>query len=134
MDKEYKSYAKTYWVVWIILITALFILFSLRIFFSIHLYLLDFFTLFIFFGTGISLNVLRLVHHTRFFNYLKKNHYEKWKEVTTPTQGGLNYSPDYYYISSAYEFLFSEETLNDPRKDLIPLIIIYKQESQEKNC
>ena len=105
MNIEYKSYANRYWILWIILIT---VFFTGNIF---KIYLLkDIPFVIFFFGILIILGVINLVYNIKLLNYLKKNHYEKWEELTTIPGFGSGFSNGF----RQFGFLFSNETLEDP--------------------
>ena len=112
MDKEYKSYSWIYWISWIILIILSFITFFLgkifKIYFLQDIPLIMFFFVF-FMILFIFLGVFYNVTHARLLSYLKKNHYEKWKELTTIQHLGSGY----YNGKRIRKFLYSKETLND---------------------
>ena len=96
MDKEYKSYAGIYWKLWFIFI----IVFLVGNIFKIYL-LRDIPFDISFFGIFIILGVINAVECMKLEKYLEKNHYEKWKELSTSGK-------------RSREFLSSKDTLNDP--------------------
>jgi len=106
MNKEYKSYSKIYWILWFILI----MLFFLGKIFKIYLLKdIPFFGYF-FVITFSFIMIIGLVSNGKLLNYLKKNHYEKWEELTTIQYLGSGLSNGF----RLRKFLKSKETLNDP--------------------
>ena len=106
MNTEYKSYARVCWRLWFIL----FIGFFLGKIFKIHILKGIPFFLYWFVITFSFVIVIALIAQGKLLNYLKKNHYEKWEEITTiPNLGsGLYNGP------RLSKFLKSEYILNDP--------------------
>jgi len=104
LDKEYKSYANICWILWFIFITA----FVTGNIFKIYLLKDIPFDIFMF-GLFIIVGVFYSVSHMRLLNYLKKNHYEKWKELTTTLYFGSGSTNGMRVM----DFLDSKETLDD---------------------
>ena len=101
IKKEYKSYAKIYWIVWLIFSIA----YLLGVLFNIYSFKEQIIISWFFILGGI-----KWVYYMKLLNYLEKNHYEKWKELTTcPVLG-----PGFNNYSRMGKFFDSQETFDDP--------------------
>ena len=102
MDKEYKSYAKIYWIIYLIL---------MAVFFLGDIFKMIPLTLIYPFAICFIIIIIGQVDLVRVRSYLKKNHYAKWKEITTSYSGYLGFG--FFAQWSLIKFFFSNDTLND---------------------
>jgi len=116
MDNKYKFYANMYWKLWFVLISAYFLGKIFKIYLLKDITYIPYFS-----GIFIILGIIHAVSGVKFSNYLKKNHYEKWKELNTIPGLGLGFSNGVRQI----DFFFSKDSLNDP------IVIKFKSECKK---
>ena len=102
-DKEYKSSTKKYWIAWFILMAVNLLCTIFKIYPEEYFDIILFVIFFI-------LMALYCVYYVKLMNYLEKNHFEKWIELT-----------DFSFFKMGFDrqfrmnrFFKSKETLNDP--------------------